>query len=125
MSPASHALPLRIAPVHSIEPLDHSRAQTAFPSTAASAAIGVSRANTWRLLTARVIATKAALIARYRAAGVPMALVRHAIANAEAQAWLSGFPHLFLPELADEILRRLRQHEVSHGITHLDYAHAA
>jgi len=48
-----------------------------------------------------------------------MNFIREAIATAEAEAWLSGFPHLFLPDLADEMLRRLLQS------VHPEYAQAA
>lgn len=75
-----------------------------------------------RLTTARVVAIKEALVARYRAQGVPAGLIREAIAAAEAQAWLSGFPHLFLPDLADEILAHLQQKRSS---IHPGYAQAA
>jgi len=51
-----------------------------------------------------------------------MSLIREAIATAEAEAWLSGFPHLFLPDLADEILRHLRQRRPS---DHPEFAQAA
>jgi len=51
-----------------------------------------------------------------------MPLVREAIAAAEAQAWLTGYPHLFLPDLADEILRQLRQ---KGALIHPEYAQAA
>lgn len=82
----------------------------------------VERADTCRRLTARVVAIKRILIERYRLEGIPMALVREAIADAEAQAWLSGFPHLLLPDFADEILRQLRQKGAS---SHPEYAQAA
>ena len=81
-----------------------------------------TQADSCRRLTARVLAIKQSLIARYRLEGVPTALIREAIAAAEAQAWLSGFPHLFLPDLADEILRRLRQKRAS---IHPEFAQAA
>jgi hypothetical protein len=68
-----------------------------------------TRLNGCRLTTARVIAIKQRLVARYREEGVPLGLAREAIAAAEAQAWGSGFPHLFLPDLADEIVGQLRQ----------------
>lgn len=77
---------------------------------------------TCRLTTARVLAIKEILIARFRREGIPMNLVRYAIATAEAQAWFSGFPHLFLPDLADEILDHLRQKRPS---SHPDLAQAA
>jgi hypothetical protein len=81
-----------------------------------------AKADSCRRLTGRVLAIKQSLLARYIREGVPMALIREAIAAAEAQAWLSGFPHLFLPDLADEILRHLRQIRVS---IHPEYAQAA
>ena len=79
----------------------------------------VTQADSCRRLTDRVLAIKQSLIARYRVEGIPASVVRHVIAAAEAQAWLSGFPHLFLPDLADEILR---QKQV---VTHPEYAQAA
>jgi hypothetical protein len=79
-------------------------------------------ADSCRRLTARVLAIKQILIDSYHLQGVPAALVREAIAAAEAQAWQVGFPHLFLPDLADEILRQLRQ---KGGLIHPDYAQAA
>ena len=75
------------------------------------------QADSCRRLTRRVLVIKESLIARYRREGVPMSLVREAIAAAEAKAWLSGFPHLFLPDLADEILRQKQ--------TRHEYAQAA
>ena len=81
-----------------------------------------SQAHWCRLTTGRVLAIKQILIARYRREGVPRDLIREAIAGAEAQAWLSGFPHLFLPDLADEILDHLRQKRSS---IHPEYAQAA
>jgi hypothetical protein len=60
-------------------------------------------------VVARVVAIKQILAESYLLQGVPSALVREAIAAAEAEAWRAGFPHLFLPDLTDEILRRLRQ----------------
>lgn len=77
------------------------------------------RADSCRRLTGRVVAIKRILIERYRLQGVPMNFIREAIATAEAEAWLSGFPHLFLPDLADEMLRRLLQN------VHPEYAQAA
>jgi hypothetical protein len=85
----------------------------------------VARADSSRQLTGRierVHAIKHTLVQRYRLEGLPMPLIREAIATAEAQAWLSGFPHLFLPDLADEILRQLRQKE---ALIHPEYAQAA
>ena len=82
----------------------------------------VARAQSCRLTTGRVVAIKERLVARYRREGIPMGLVREAIAAAEAQAWLSGFPHLFLPDLADEILGHLREKRSS---IHPEYAQAA
>jgi hypothetical protein len=79
------------------------------------------KVETCHLLTARVIAIKQRLVERYRAAGLPMALIREAIAAAEADAWLSGFPHLFLPDLADEVVRHL----LAKVATHPEYAQAA
>ena len=80
------------------------------------------RADSCRRLTAPVIATKQILVESYRIQGVPVPLIREAIAAAEAEAWRVGFPHLFLPDLADEILRRLRQKGDS---IHPEYAQAA
>lgn len=82
----------------------------------------VRAAESCRRLTGRVLAIKQTLIARYRSEGAPMTLIREAIAAAEAEAWLSGFPHLFLPDLADEILAHLRQKRSS---IHPEYAQAA
>jgi len=82
----------------------------------------LTEADLCRLLTARVLAIKQALVERYRIEGLPMPLVREAIAAAEAQAWLTGYPHLFLPDLADEILRQLRQ---KGALIHPEYAQAA
>jgi hypothetical protein len=82
----------------------------------------VAAAQSCRLTAGRVLAIKAKLIARYRHGGIPASLVREAIAAAEAQAWLSGFPHLFLPDLADEIIEHLRQ---KHASIHPEYAQAA
>ena len=76
---------------------------------------------TCRLLTARVLTIKQRLVDRYRVAGLPMTLIRDAIAAAEADAWLSGFPHLFLPDLADEVVRHL----LAKVATHPEYAQAA
>jgi hypothetical protein len=75
-----------------------------------------------RRLAARVLAIKQILVESYHVQGVPPALAREAIAAAEAQAWRAGFPHLFLPDLADEILRQLRQKA---GSIHPEYAQAA
>ena len=80
------------------------------------------RAERCRKTTARVVALKALLIERYRLAGHPPILIREAIAAAEAQARLAGFPQLFLPELADEMVRQLRQKWAS---IHPEYAQAA
>jgi hypothetical protein len=81
-------------------------------------------------VAARVLAIKQTLVARFLARSIPMALIREAIAAAESQAWLSGYPDLFLPDLAGEILdhlgqkhARLAQHQVEPA--HLEYAHAA
>ena len=82
----------------------------------------VEKADSCRRLTGRVVAIKRILVERYRREGVPMGLIREAIATAEAEAWLSGFPHLFLPDLAEEILRRLRERKTS---DHPEYAQAA
>ncbi len=79
-------------------------------------------ADSRRRLTERVIATKQILVESYLLQGLPSALVREAIAAAEAEAWRVGFPHLFLPDLADEILRRLRQ---KNGSIQPEYAQAA
>ena len=81
-----------------------------------------NNADSCRRLTARVIATKQILVESYRIQGVPLHLIREAIAAAEAEAWRVGFPHLFLPDLADEILRRLRQ---KGDFIHPEYAQAA
>jgi hypothetical protein len=70
----------------------------------------------------RVVAIKRILVERYRREGYAMSLIREAIATAEAEAWLSGFPHLFLPDLADEILRHLSQSRTSE---HPEFAQAA
>jgi len=75
-----------------------------------------------RVTTSRVLTIKQALVARYRLEGVPMGLIREAIAAAEAQAWGSGFPHLFLPDLADEILGQLRE---KRALIHPEFAQAA
>jgi len=75
-----------------------------------------------RHITARVLAIKQLLVQRYVLEGVPAPLIRQAIAAAEAQAWLCGFPHLFLPDLADEILRRLLRKAAS---LHPEFAQAA
>jgi hypothetical protein len=82
----------------------------------------VSAADSCRRLTDRVLAIKQILVDSYRLQGVPLPLIREAIATAEAEAWRAGFPHLFLPDLADEILRRLRQ---KGGSIHPEYAQAA
>jgi hypothetical protein len=73
-------------------------------------------------VTARVIALKQTLASRYELIGVPVELIRQAVAIAEPEAWLSGFPHLFLPALVEESLGRLLQHGAS---IHPDYAQAA
>jgi hypothetical protein len=78
------------------------------------------RIESCRKLTGRVLAIKKLLVESYRLQGVPVNLIREALAAAEAEAWLSGFPHLFLPDLADEILRHLRAHRAHPG-----YAQAA
>jgi hypothetical protein len=75
-----------------------------------------------RLTAAQVMILKALLIERYRTEGHPGSLIREAIATAEAQAWLTGFPQLFLPELTDEIVRQLRQ---KWAPIHPEYAQAA
>ena len=80
-----------------------------------------SGADRCRLTTARVVAIKDSLVSRYRRQGHPMTLIRDAIAAAEADAWLSGFPHLFLPDLADEVVRHL----LAKVATHPEYAQAA
>jgi len=82
----------------------------------------VEKADSCRRLTGRVVAIKQILVERYRRQGFPMSVIREAIATAEAQAWLSGFPHLFLPGLADEILRHLSQRRISE---HPEFAQAA
>jgi hypothetical protein len=79
-------------------------------------------ADSCRRLAARVIAIKQILVESYLLQGVPSALVREAIASAEAEAWRVGFPHLFLPDLADEMLRQLRE---KRGSIHPEYAQAA
>jgi hypothetical protein len=81
----------------------------------------VGRTETCRLLTARVLVIKQRLIERYRMEGHPIRLIRDAIAAAEADAWLSGFPHLFLPDLADEVVRHL----LAKTAAHPEYAQAA
>ena len=46
------------------------------------------------------------LRARYLGAGTPgAALLRRSLAEAEALAWETSFPHLFLPLLAEEKVR--------------------
>jgi hypothetical protein len=82
----------------------------------------VEKADSCRRLTGRVVAIKRILVERYRREGYAMSLIREAIATAEAEAWLSGFPHLFLPDLADEILRHLSQRRAS---DHPEFAQAA
>jgi len=77
-----------------------------------------------RLTTGRVIAIKQRLVSRYLSRGIPISTIRDAIAAAEAEAWLSGYPHLFLPELADEILEHLRQKRAA-GAHHMELAEAA
>lgn len=81
----------------------------------------VGKTETCRLLTARVLLIKQRLVERYRIEGHPIQLIRDAIAAAEADAWLSGFPHLFLPDLADEVVRHL----LAKAATHPEYAQAA
>jgi hypothetical protein len=81
----------------------------------------LEKTQTCRLTTARVLIIKQRLVERYRTAGLPMAVIRDAIAAAEADAWLSGFPHLFLPDLADEVIRHL----LAKVATHPEYAQAA
>jgi len=97
-----------------------SHASSALPDD--SQAAQATKADSCRRLTGRVLAIKQALIDRYRLEGIPAGLIREAIAAAEAQAWLSGFPHLFLPDLADEILRHLRQRR---AVIHPEFAQAA
>jgi hypothetical protein len=82
----------------------------------------VEKADSCRLVAARVVAIKERLLERYRQEGQPVGLVREAIAGAEAKAWLTGYPHLFLPDLAEEILRQLREKGAS---SHPLYAQAA
>ena len=82
----------------------------------------LDRGKSCQVRTNRVLAIKQTLVERYQKEGIAPAVVREAIAEAEAQAWLSGFPHLFLPGLADEILRHLQQKE---GSIHPEYAQAA
>jgi hypothetical protein len=80
------------------------------------------RTESCRRLTARVVEIKQILVQSYLLQGAPSDVVREAIAIAEAEAWRSGFPHLFLPDLADEVLRRLLQKGAS---IHPEYAQAA
>jgi len=82
----------------------------------------VEKADSCRRLTGRVVTIKRILVERYRRERIPMSLIREVIATAEAEAWLSGYPHLFLPDLADEILRHLRQTRAS---DHPEFAQAA
>ena len=82
----------------------------------------LEKADSCRRLTARVLAIKQILVESYLCQGIPPGIVREAIALAEAEAWRAGFPHLFLPDLADEILRRLVQKDAS---IHPEYAQAA
>jgi len=90
--------------------------------TAVHSTISLSETTeTCRLVTGRVLSIKQRLVERYRNAGLPMTLIRDAIAAAEADAWLSGFPHLFLPDLADEVVRHL----LAKVATHPEYAQAA
>lgn len=96
--------------------------QPAPPASQDSQLSSLAKADSCRRLANRVVAIKQSLLARYRTEGIPGALIREAIAAAEAQAWLSGFPHLFLPALADEILDHLRQKRSS---IHPEYAQAA
>jgi hypothetical protein len=81
-----------------------------------------TKADRCRVTTGRVLDIKRKLVERYRIEGVPMGLIREAIAVAEAQAWGSGFPHLFLPDLADEILGQLRE---KRALSHPEFAQAA
>jgi hypothetical protein len=80
------------------------------------------KADRCRVTTRRVVAIKERLVARYRVQGIPAEVVREAIAAAEAQAWGSGYPHLFLPGLADEMVEQLRQKRSS---IHPELAQAA
>jgi len=90
--------------------------------TAESAQVSIfEKTETCHLITGRVVAIKQRLVERYRVNGLPMTLIRDAIAAAEADAWLSGFPHLFLPDLADEVVRHL----LAKVATHPEYAQAA
>jgi len=85
-----------------------------------------SRASACARLASRVLLIKQRLVERYSSQGLPMPLIRDAIAAAEADAWLSGFPHLFLPDLAEEIIRRrLANPAVKHPAAQPDYAQAA
>jgi hypothetical protein len=84
--------------------------------------VELERADFCRRLAARVVAIKQILVQSYLVQGVPSGVVREAIAMAEAEAWRAGFPDLFLPDLADEILRRLLQKGAS---IHPEYAQAA
>jgi hypothetical protein len=92
------------------------------PASTALSESQVDSADSCRRLTNRVLAIKQILLDRYRVDGHPAWLIRRAIAAAEAEAWLSGFPDLFLPALADEILRQLRQKE---ALIHPEFAQAA
>ena len=100
-------------------------ASRAFPGSEvsqASQATVALQAESCNRLTVRVVQIKQTLVARYRLTGTPENVIREAVASAEAQAWLSGFPHLFLPDLADEILEHLLQKPSS---IHPEYAQAA
>jgi hypothetical protein len=59
-------------------------------------------------LTTAVAELKVRLQARYQRRVPPdkMTLVRAALDEAEALAWRTGFPHLFLPGLAEEGVAR-------------------
>ncbi len=82
----------------------------------------MDRADSCRRLTERVLATKRLLVESYRLQGIPATLIREAIVAAEAEAWRCGFPQLFLPDLADEIVRQLQENRASR---HPGYAQAA
>lgn len=81
-----------------------------------------AKANSCRLTIARVVEIKARLVDRFQAQGIPKEIIREALAAAEAEAWLCGFPYLFLPDLAEEFLRHLLQKRSS---IHPGYAQAA
>src|SRR5438105_10964790 len=57
-------------------------------------------------------------------AQLPAALIQRAVDEAELLARGSGFPHLFLPELAAEQVRRIRA-SVAHDEPELALHHAA